>query len=118
MNVALQMIHRQQGLSECFGERFAIGNADEQRTHKPGSLGYADGVHFVEAQHGFGQSPTHHRNDLTKMFARGQLRDHTAVLAVNIDLRSYHTGEDPVAIDDDRSSGLVTRRLNPENTYS
>jgi hypothetical protein len=118
MNVAFQMIDRQQGLSKRFGERFPVSDSDEERAHESGSLGNADGVHFIEAQPGVGQGFTHHGNDLAQMLARSELGNHTTVSAVNIDLRSHHARKNAAAIDDDGSSGFVAGRLDAENAHT
>ena len=64
---------------------------------------------------GLREGLTDYRNDLAKMFARGEFGDYTAVLAVNVDLGGDDAGEDFAAVDDNGGGGFVARGFDAED---
>ena len=105
------MIHRNERLIQSLGERFGVGDADEQCADQAGALRDADGVDVLEREVGFAESFADYRDDLPEMFARSEFRHDAAVLAVNIDLRSDNAGENFAAVGHDGGSRFVAGRF-------
>jgi len=88
VDMALQVIHGDERLAQREGERFGIGDADQQRACEAGAFGDGDGVQVGEADSSAGDGLTHDGNDVAQVLARGQLRHHATVDGVHGHLRS------------------------------
>lgn len=98
------------------GERFAVGDTDEERAYQSGALGNADGVKVGEIQIGLCKGFADDRDDLAKVFARGEFGDNAAVFAMDVDLRSDYAGKDFAAVGDDGCGGFVAGRFDAKDT--
>ena len=49
VNVAFEMIHRDQRLSERHRQNFAVGDADQQRADQARPVRYGDRIHIARA---------------------------------------------------------------------
>ena len=115
MNVAFEMIYRDQRLVERLGQRFGVSDADEERADEAGALGHSDGVDFLERELRLCKSFADDRHDLAKVFTRGEFRDDAAVLAVNVDLGGDDGRKDFAAVGDDGGGGFVAGGFDAEN---
>ncbi len=115
VDVAFEMIYRDQRLVERLGQRFGVSDADEERADEAGALGHSDGVDVLEPKIRFCKSFADDRHDLAKVFARREFGNNAAVLTVNIDLGGDDGGEDFAAVGDDGCSGFIARRLDAED---
>ena len=118
VDVAFEVIHGDQRLAQRLRQHFAVRDADQQRAHQPRTARHRDRVQILQRDSGLLQRFAHHRNDLTQVFARGQLRHHAAIFPVNRDLRCDDAGENRIAARDYGSGSLVARRLNPQNNFA
>ncbi len=115
MDVPGEVIHGHQRLSESRGERFPIGNAYQERAHEPRPLRHANRVEIAKLQPGLGHRLAHHRHDLPQVLSRSQLRHHSAVLPVHINLGGHDTGQNLAPVGDHRRRRLVARGFDSQN---
>lgn len=87
MNVAFKVVDGDERKILRVGQRFGIGDADEQRSGKARAGGDGDGVEVVEGDLRLFDRRAHDRDDGAEMFAAGKFRDHPAVSRVSGDLR-------------------------------
>src|ERR1700722_1970401 len=87
VNVAFEMIYRDERFAEREGENFAVGHADQQSAGEAGALGDGNGVEVSERDFCLVESFAHNWDDFAEMLARGQFGNHAAVFAVDVDLR-------------------------------
>jgi len=111
VDVPFEVIYRNERLVQSLGERFRVGDADEQCADEAGALRDADRVDVLEREVGFAESFADYRDDLPEMFARSEFWHDAAVLAVNIDLRSDDAGQDFAAVGHDGGSRFVAGRF-------
>src|SRR5579863_1816219 len=116
-NVSFQMIDRNERPVQRMSERFSVSNPDQKRTNQARAAGYADGVQILEAQAGLLHRFADHRNNFPQVFPRCQLGYDSAILAVNIDLRSHDAREDVATVGNHRGGGFVARRLYAQDSY-
>ena len=107
MDVAFQVVDPDQWFAQRPGHSFGVGQADQQRADQPRPLSDGDGVHLAIAQPGTLARLPHHRHNPLQVGARGQLRHYPAVLAVDVDLRADHVGEDAPSVFHQRGGGFV-----------
>ena len=112
--MSFQMIHRHQRLPQRLRQRFTIRNSNQQRAHQPRPLRHANRIHVRKLYSRLRYGLAHHRHDLPQMLARCQLRHHTAVFPVYINLRRHHAGQNFPSVGDHRRRRLVARRFNPQ----
>ena len=115
MNVAFEMIHRDQRLVERKGQRLGIADADQQRSGKSRPLGDGHRVDRLVSLSRIGQRLADDRHDRPQMLARRQLRHHSAVRLVRGDLREHYVGNDLLARAHHRRRSLVARALDAED---
>src|SRR5438094_7164479 len=87
MDVSLEMIHRDQWLSQAKTESFRIADAHEQSPSQTRALRHSDGINRLIGLPCLIESMTYHRYDSPQMFPGGQLRNHTSKGLVSGDLR-------------------------------
>ncbi len=114
VDMTFEMIYRHKRLAESVRERFAVGNAHQKRANQAWALRYPDGTEIGEIQTGLGEGLADDRNDLPKVFARGEFRNHAAVFSVDVNLGSDDARKDFPAVSDNGSGSFVARRLNAE----
>ena len=71
------------------GQRFGVGDADQQCTGQSRPGGYGDGVQIAQANPRLGQGRAHYRHDSPQMLAAGQLGHDAAITGVGRDLRGH-----------------------------
>ena len=71
VNVAFEVIYRDERFVERQGENFAVGHADEERAGEAGALGDGDGVEIGERDFCLVERFAHDRHDFAEMLARG-----------------------------------------------
>src|SRR5271156_1884925 len=69
VNVASEMVDRDERFSQREGESFSVGHADEQRTDQTRALGDGDGVEILQGDAGLFDGFANDRNDLAEVFA-------------------------------------------------
>jgi hypothetical protein len=107
VDVPLEVVYRNERFTQTGGERFAVGNPDQQSADQTWPLGHSDRVEIGQAHAGLLQSLAHYRHDLAQVFARGQFGHHAAELAMNIDLRRNHAGKNCLAGSNHGRGGLI-----------
>src|SRR6185437_1321150 len=107
VNVALEMIHRDQRNALRKGQRLGVGDADQQGASEawPGSDG--DGIKMVECNGGARERLADNGNDGTQVLAAGQLWNDTAVGRVRCNLGSDGGREGACTALDDGRGGFV-----------
>jgi hypothetical protein len=100
-DVALQVIHGDQGKPATVGDRFGNRHADQQRPDQAGPRRHGDRREIGQRHPGIRQSTLDHRRDDLDVPTRRQLGDDPTVRGVHLDLRSHHrAAQDPVAFQD------------------
>jgi len=115
VNVAFQMIDRDQRLVERERQRFGIGDPDQQSARESRTLGYGDGIDRFVGTLRFRQSLAHHRNNRPQMLARSQLGHNSSIRLMSRDLRSHNVRNHLSARTHHRRSGFVARAFNAKN---
>ena len=115
VDVSFQVIHADQRLTERLRQHLAVRDSHQQRADQPRPVRDGHRVQIAQLHMRLLDRFADHGNDLPQMLARGQLRHHAAVLAVNLGLRRDHARKDPPAAGHDRRRGLVARRFDTEN---
>jgi len=115
VDVAFEMIYRDERLAERERENLAVRHANEQRADQSGPLSHCNRVHIAERDVRLLDGLAHDGNDLPQVLARGEFGHHAAVFSVNIVLRSDDVRENAITAGDDRGRGLVARRFDAEN---
>ena len=115
VDMALEMIDADQRLFQRHGERFAVGDADQKRADQARAARDGNGVESRQSDLRSLKSFAHNRHDLPQMLARGKLRNHAAIFAVNINLRRNDAGKNAAPIADNGRGGLVAGRLDAED---
>jgi hypothetical protein len=69
MNVALQMVDRDERLVEGEGQGFGVADADEERSGKPGALSNGNGINRFVCLSGFGECLPNDGNNRAQMLA-------------------------------------------------
>lgn len=116
VHVPFEVIHRHKRLAERRCQRLAIRDSHEQRPDQPRALGHPDGINIPQLEPGVLQRLAHHGDNLPQMFARGELRDDSAVLPVNVELRSDHARQDFTAVGNHGRGRFIARGLDPQNS--
>jgi hypothetical protein len=114
MDVTFEMVHCDERFSERESEDFAIGYTDEQRANQARTACHGDGVQIGERNARLLNRFAHDWHDLPEMFARGKLRYHTAILAVNPHLRCDNARENAPTARNNRCSGFIARGFDAE----
>ena len=112
-NVPLQVIdvhHRNiQRQRQPLGER----NPDHQRAEQSRPAGKSDPVQILQVDAGLPDRRIDHRNDVLLMRPRRQLRDHAAVLAVNVLTGNNVRQQRPAP--NHRGGSIVARRFDTQD---
>jgi len=87
VDVTLEMVDADQRLPERHRHRFGVHQSHQKRPDQPRTLRHRDRAHFVQRDSGAAARLLDHRHDLAQVFARRELRHHTAILFVGQDLR-------------------------------
>ena len=111
--MTFQMIDRQRGKTPRAGVGRTQRGADEQRTDQTGTGRIGDGI----GRRRGGQRPLHHRCETAHVIARGQLRHHAAVAAMQFDLTVKFFPDDAVAALIDGNTSLVAGSLNAQYAH-
>jgi len=88
--VPFQVIDGHKRLGRRQPECLAVRDADEERPNQSGATSYGDSVEVSESHLRLAERFPHDRHDLPQVFARCQLGDDAAILAVNFLLRRHH----------------------------
>ena len=115
VNVAFEVVDRDEGKVVGEGEGFGVGDADEQCTGEAGTGGDGDGVEIGEGHAGFSERGADDRNDGAKMLATGELRNHAAVAGVGSNLRGNDGRKRARSALDNGRGGFVARGLDAED---
>ena len=106
-NVALNVVHGDQGLACGIAQALHAADAGEQRAHQPRAVGDGEGIHVSKAHVRLPQGLIHHPVAGLHMGAAGDLRHHAAIEGVEVDLAEHHIGDDPPPVLDNGGGGLV-----------
>ena len=87
VDVAFEMIDRDQRLVEREGQSLGIADADQQCSREAGALRDRDGVDGIVGVPGFGQRLADHRHDGAQMLARSQFGHNASIGLMGRDLR-------------------------------
>src|SRR5580658_6321155 len=97
MNVAFEMVHRDERLVESERQRLGIADANQQRTSEPGPLSDGYRVHGLVSLSGVSQRLPHHRHNCAQMLTRRQLRYDSTIRLMGGNLREHNIGSDLLA---------------------
>ena len=118
VDVTFDVVDADEGHAGGEGQALGVGEPDEQRADEPRTHGDGDGRKVLQAGVGAEQGFAHHRNDGAKVFARGELRDYAAVLAMHGDLRGHYARKHGIAAGHDGGGGFIAGGFDAENTHS
>src|SRR5690348_2176015 len=116
MHVAFEVIHGHEGLSQRERENFSVSEADKERADEARTLRHADCINVSKRDSGLRGGFADHGDDLAKMFTRGKLRHHAAILAMDVHLRCDDARQDLYAVDDDCGGRLIAGGFDSENS--
>jgi hypothetical protein len=114
VDVAFQVIHCNQGLAECPGQRLGVSHAHQECSGEPGALGHGDGVEIVQLELGALHCLADDGGNVTQMLARGELR-HTSPAGMDVELRRDDTRKGLAALYDHCRSRFIARALDAKN---
>ena len=114
-DVAVQVVDRGERQPPRPGERLRGRQPDEERADQPRALRDRDPLDPVEPDTGLAERLAQDGRDELEMPPRRDLRDDAAVLRVQLRLGGDDVGEDLAVVRDERRSGLVAGRLEPED---
>ena len=106
------MVHRDKGLAQRKGQRFAEVRAHQQRTDQAGRAGRGDRVHVLLVHLRIRQRLLGHAHHRFHVAARGDLGHNAAIQRMCLDLRVDHAGKDLASVLDDGCRRLVAGGLN------
>ena len=115
MNVAFQMVDRNQRLIERKGQRLGVADPDQQRSGQSRALGDGDCVQRVVSLIAFSQRLPDNGNNRPQMLARRQLRNHSAIGLVGGNLRSHNVRNKLLSRTHHRRSGFIAGTFDAEN---
>jgi hypothetical protein len=114
LHVPFEVIHGDQGDLQCIRHGLGRTEPHQQRPHQARTSGHRNGVQLVPLEPGSLQSLLHHDEDGLYVLARCQLRNHSAVRAVDGDLAGHHVGQDGPAVFNDCSGCFVAGRFDSQ----
>lgn len=115
MDVPFQMIDRDERLVESERQHFAIGHSDKQRADQSRTACDGDGIDLRELNISALDGLAHNRNNLPEMFTGSKFGNHTAVFAMDLNLRSNDARENPPPGCNHSGGRLVAGRFDPKN---
>jgi hypothetical protein len=115
MDVAFEVVDRDERFVEREGEGFGVEDADEQRAGQAGAFGDGDGVEVGEADVGFGDGLADDRDEVAQVLARGEFGNDPAVVGVECDLRGDHVRQDDRPMAQDGCGGFVATAFDSED---
>jgi putative nucleotidyltransferase with HDIG domain len=115
VNVPFEMVDGNQRLAKRKGQRFRVTDPHKQSPREPRSFSDGDGVEVTESDSCFAQSRAHHWDDIAKMFARSQLRNHSAIRRMRVYLRGDDIRQGLDSAPHDRCRGFVTGAFYAKN---
>ena len=114
-DVPFEMVDRDERDAARPGHGLRRREADEERTDQARTARDADALDVGHLSTRLGECLADDRADELQVAAGGDLRDDAAVPAVEVGLRGDDGGEHPAFPRDDRSGGLVARRLDAQD---
>jgi len=115
MNVAFEVVDRDERLVESKRERLGIADADEERAGKPGPLRDGYRIDGLKGLPGIGQRFADNGRERAQMLSRRQLGHDSAVRLVGGELREHNIGNDLLARAHHGGRGLVAGSFDPED---
>ena len=114
-NMPFDMMHANQRQLLRIGNRLGCRHTHEEGSHKPGAVGDSHRVDVIKSHPRFFQRQFDHLIDFFDVFAGRNLRNHTAVYGVKVDLRRNHIRENLPPVLYNGGGRLVTGTLNSQN---
>ena len=115
MDVAFEMVDRNQRLVERERQSLGIADADQQRSGEAGTLRDRDRIDRVVSLIGLSQRLPHDGNNRPQVLARCQLGHNAAVGLMRRDLRSHHVRDDLLARAHHGRRGFVAGTFDAED---
>ena len=112
-----EVVHTNQRFAECTRQSLPIGYANQQRTDEPRTLRDGESVKRLQRGSGAAAGLSHHRDNFSQVFARGEFRHYAPVLLMSEYLGGNHVGENTGAIGNDGGRGFVTTRLDSQHQH-
>ncbi len=115
MDVTFEMIHGDERLAQREGQRFGIGDADQQRAGESGAAGDGDCVNILEANVSLSKRSAHHGDDIPQVLARGEFGDDSAEERMSGNLRGHDIGEGLATAANHRCRRFVAGAFDSQN---
>src|SRR5690606_6307891 len=115
VGVPFEVVHRDDGQSACERQPLRHVDAYHERPGQSRPARHRDGVEVVERDPGAVERLLDDRVDALDVRARGDLREDTAELRVDIHLRGDYIGEDAPPILNDGGARLIAGAFNRQN---
>ena len=113
MDVAFQMVDRDQRLLQGKGESFCVTDPHQQSSGETGTLSYGDRIDRIVGMAGFGERLANHWHNRPQMFARSQFGDDSSIRLMSRDLGCDHVGDQLLARAHHGGRGFITGAFNP-----
>ena len=115
VDVALEVIDGNERFAQGLRESFGISDSHQERTNETRALCHAHGVDVGETEAGLGQCFADDWDDLAQVFARGELRNYSAIRHVDRDLRRNGVGEHLLAVAHYGGRSFIARALDSKD---
>ena len=116
-DMPFNVMHADQRNPRCKTDRFRRRHAHQKRTHKPRAISNCDSIHVGKLFSCLQKRLRHHLIDLFDMLAGRNLRNHTPVERMQIDLGGYHIGQHFPAVFHHSRGCLITGSLHSQNRH-
>ncbi len=115
MDMPLQVIHPDQRLIQPKRQRLRVRNPHQQRPRQPRPLRHSNRIQILKPNARTAHRLTHHRHDVAQMLARGQLRNHAAVVRMQVHLRGNNVRQRLRTTAHHCRRRLIARALDAQN---
>ena len=115
VDVAFQMVDRDQRLIQGKGESFCVTDPHQQGSCESGTLSYRDGIDRIVGMAGFGEGLANHWHNRPQMFAGSQFGDDSSILLMSRDLGCDHVRNQLLARTHHGGRGFIAGAFNAED---
>ena len=116
-NMSLNMMDAHQGLFSRVGNRLCLGYAYQKRADKSRTIGHPYRVNIIQGSVGFPERCLYYLVDLLYMLSGSDLRNHSPIQRMQVNLGGYDIRQDFPAIFYDGCRRLITGTFNCQNQY-
>ena len=117
VDMAFDVIYRNQRQVLDQRERFRVSHAYQQRSHQAGTLRHRNRRKVIQPRQGLFERHPHGGNNGAQMFARSEFRHHAAIFRMRRHLGGNDRRENPRAVFNHRCRSLIARRFNAKNSH-